>query len=427
MQQNRTVIAGAGPMTVRSAPQAVSTLPIILMAGLFYLLLLPDQLNPRISGILLPPYRVYLMLTAVFLVVSGVRERFRPAWPDFLIAFCAAWIFLASYVTSAALGTAMIMAGAHLVDIALAYFLARSSINSPRDLRLFLVFIAPAVGIASFFVVQESITGVRIAKPLAAAISGVPFGAREEERLGLMRGMGTFNHPIHAGLFLASFLPLYLMASIRGWPAKLGVAASIGAFFSLSSAALLGLLFGGALRFYDWLTVRVANATWSLFLIVSAAVVFVIEMLSNTGTYGLLVRYASLQTASAYNRILIWGFGTANVAENPWFGIGYGTWERPWWMHSGSFDHFWLLMALRFGIPASLALTAATVAGVWMVARRSRTMPPMDALLLRGVAISLAVFALGAISVSLWLSLLVWFFMLLGIAVGLATARSANQ
>ena len=56
-----------------------------------------------------------------------------------------------------------------------------------------------------------------------------------------------------------------------------------------------------------------------------------------------------------------------------------------------------------------------------MVAMRSRSLPHVDARLLRAVAISLTVFALGAISVSLWLSVLVWFFMLLGIAVSLSS------
>ena len=190
----------------------------------------------------------------------------------------------------------------------------------------------------------------------------------------------------------------------------------------MSSAALLGLLVGGLLRGYDWLCERVANLGWRLFLFGAGLLYAAVELTSNTGFYGLLIRYASLNTVSAYNRVLIWQYGTENIARNPWFGIGYADWVRPSWMHSGSFDHFWLIMALRFGIPESLLLLGATLGGIVMVAVASQRQNVVDARLLRGIAISLGVFALGVNSVSLWLSALVWFSMLLGIAVSLGNA-----
>jgi hypothetical protein len=198
------------------------------------------------------------------------------------------------------------------------------------------------------------------------------------------------------------------------------MAASFGGFFSMSSAALLGLMMGGILWLYDWLTERVWNVTWRLFLMFAAALYVTVELVTSTGFYGLMVRYASLNTASAYNRVLIWNYGTENIARHPWFGLGYSDWVRPSWMHSGSFDHFWLIMALRFGIPASVLLLVATVGAIALLAIKSQTYRPEDARLLRGLAISLSVFALGAVSVSLWLSVLVWFFMLVGIAVSLS-------
>jgi O-antigen ligase len=239
--------------------------------------------------------------------------------------------------------------------------------------------------------------------------------------MGLLRGVGPFAHPIHAGIFLGSFLPLYLLSGLRGWPKVLGVVASIGGAFSMSSAAMLALVVGGALCIYNWLTDRIANLTWRLFLFFTGLLYVGVELTSNSGFYTLLVRYASLNTGSAYNRILIWQYGTENIARHPWFGIGYGDWDRPDWMYSGSFDHFWLIMALRWGIPEALLLLAATIIAVTMLAFRSARIPSVDGRLLRGVAISLAVFALGVNSVSLWLNTLVWFFMLVGMAVSLGS------
>ncbi|MFU7527431.1 O-antigen ligase family protein [Qipengyuania sp. ASV99] len=322
-------------------------------------------------------------------------------------------------MTSGLVSTAITQGGAHTLDIAFAYFLARAAIQTPRDLRLFLVMIAPGIALMSLFVVQEAVTHTRVLQRVASDISGSPYRLRDDVRLGLMRGTGPFPHPILAGIFLASFLPLYLASGLRGWPKILGIAASFGGFFSMSSAALLGLLMGGVLWCYDWASEKISNVTWRIFLFGTAILYAMVELTSNSGFYGLMIRYASLNTTSAYNRVLIWNYGTQNIAEHPWFGLGYADWDRPSWMHSGSFDHFWLIMALRFGIPVSILLIAATVAGVILLAVKSRTYRPQDARLLRGVAISLAVFALGAISVSLWLSVLVWFFVLLGIAVSL--------
>lgn len=391
-----------------------------LAATLIYLLFIPEQLHVRLFGLYLPPYRIFMLPATLYLLSSAVGGRLRFAWPDLLVGFAAAWIWLASYMTSGEVSTALVQGGSHTLDIAFAYFLARAAIQTPRDFRFFLVLIAPGIGLMSLFVVQEAVTHTRVLQRVAADISGSSYRLRDDIRLGLMRGTGPFPHPILAGIFLSSFLPIYLSSGLRGWPRTLGIAASFGGFFSMSSAALLGLLMGWLLWCYDWLSEKISNVTWGIFLFGSGILFTTIELTSNSGFYGLMIRYASLNTTSAYNRVLIWNYGTENIAQHPWFGLGYADWVRPSWMHSGSFDHFWLIMALRFGIPTSFLLIGATLAGVILLAIRSGTYRKQDARLLRGVAISLAVFALGAVSVSLWLSVLVWFFVLLGIAVSLS-------
>ncbi|MEP4310514.1 MAG: O-antigen ligase family protein, partial [Lentilitoribacter sp.] len=192
--------------------------------------------------------------------------------------------------------------------------------------------------------------------------------------------------------------------------------------FTMSSAALLGLIAGSGLMMYDWLSRRIGNFTWPLFIGGVTALYVVIELVSDSGFFNLLVRYASLNTVSAYNRVIIWEYGSQSVINHPIFGIGYADWERPSWMNwstSSSIDHFWLILAMRFGLPASLLLIFATIAAVVSVAKKSVQLGQADARFQRGVAISLSVFALGAVSVSLWLNALVWFFMLLGTAASL--------
>ncbi|MCK0127193.1 hypothetical protein [Erythrobacter sp. F6033] len=399
--------------------KAAELLPVTLLSVLVYTLLIPAQFNVTISSIYLSPFRIFLIASTGVLIVRAAQGRIQFALPDLFIILAAAWIWIASYMTSGSMLTSAVQGGAHTVDMAVAYFLARTSIQSPRDFRIFLILIAPGIAFTSAIVVAESITHTRILQPLASALTGVPNTLRDEVRLGLMRGAASFPHPILAGIFLASFLPLYLMAGLRGWPKYVGIGASLGGIFTMSSAALLGLIVGGFLRAYDWLSTKILNFSWQVFLFFAGLAYAIVELTSNTGFFGLLVRYASLNTVSAYNRVLIWEYGTDNIARNPWFGIGYGDWDRPSWMHSDSFDHFWLIMALRFGLPEAILLICATLIAIIMVALRSRNMAPGDAQLMRGMAISLAVLALGVNSVSLWLSALVWFFVLLGIAVTL--------
>ena len=49
--------------------------------------------------------------------------------------------------------------------------------------------------------------------------------------------------------------------------------------------------------------------------------------------------YFTFSTTSAYNRIIIFEYGSAEVMRNPIFGIGLGDWIRPVWM-SDSMDNF---------------------------------------------------------------------------------------
>ncbi|PKP92105.1 MAG: hypothetical protein CVT75_08185 [Alphaproteobacteria bacterium HGW-Alphaproteobacteria-14] len=405
-------------------------LPLYLATTLFYLLLIPEQANVNLGGLLFSPYRLFLIPTFLYLFQRALQGGLRFVWLDLLVALACAWIWLASYMSSDSLVAAIVQGGAHTMDIALPYFVARFAIRSPQDLRVLLVLIAPGVAVMGAVVMLESILGRHLIQPFLASITGNPSRLGLEARFGLTRGAASFPHPILAGICLASFLTLYLMSGIRGWPKLIGAAGAVASFFTLSSAALLGLVVGGFLLAYDWLVQRVSNLSWRLMIFGMTVLYMVVELTSTSGFFNLLVRYASLNTASAYNRVLIWDFGTQSVARHPLFGIGYADWERPDWMQwstSFSVDHFWLLLAMRFGLPTSLLLIFATAGAVILVSLRSMDRHPVDARLLRGVAISLAVFALGAVSVALWLNALVWFFMLLGIAVSLGSNRVMSR
>ena len=413
---------------VAAVPQASEDRRFVYLAVILgYIMLLPPQLNLNVMGVVLPPYRLFLIPATLFVVGTSLRGRWKWVWPDYLMLIGTAWIWLALYNTSefADFVTSSI---AQTIDIGLAYFFARATFRSMQDLRLFLVMMVPGLAIFGGFIVLEAVLKRHILQPLVGGLVGVGGYYPIDERMGLMRSRGPFPHPILAGIFFASFLPLFWMSGLRGWPRIVGLGASMFSFFTVSSAALLAISVSSMLMVYNWLSERFIQLTWRLFFVVSSIVIFALEFGTQSGSFNLIMRYASLNSFSAFNRVLIWRHGTANVAKNPWFGIGYAEWERPSWMVSGSIDHYWLQQAIQFGLLPRITLAVATILAVLAVIRKSQREQRTDKMALRGLAIAMSVFALGIVSVSIWLSTQVWFHMMLGICVSIGYATyAANQ
>lgn len=397
-----------------------STVPVVLATALGYLLLLPPQLNATIGGSEIPPYRAFLIVASLYVLGSAARGRVRFAWPDACIGFAVGWICLAMSWTSP-WQEALTASVAHLTDVGLAYFFARIAFRDLRDLRMFLIFMLPGLLVIGTIMALEAITATHIIQGSLSRLTGETFYYRSDPRLGLMRAQGPFPHPISAGIFFASFLPLYWLAGFKGWVKVAGTLASLCGFFSVSSAALLSLVASVGLLVYNWFTDRIANLSWRVFFILAGLFVFVAEFGTKSGTFSLLMRFGSLNTVSSYQRINIWYFGTQSVRKHRWFGIGYGDWERPVWMLD-SVDNYWLLLAMRFGVLPSVLIALATVLAVILIMRRSKRSQGADQQIERGLAMSLSIFALGLISVAVWLSAQVWYFVLLGLTVSLASS-----
>lgn len=403
------------------AIEASGIVPLLLAAFLVYLLLLPSQMLFETNGFVLPPYRLFLIPGLLFVVAQLIRGRLRLVAADFCILAAAFWIAIAVTVTMG-IERAISGAGAQFIDIGLAYLFARATIRSLRDLRILLILIAPGLLLVGAIIVAESVLQTFIVQPIAQSIFGGTGVATMTMRLGLLRAPGPFPHPILAGMFLASFLPLFLLSGIRGSPRVVGCLAAVCSFFTVSSAAFLALTVGMGLVIYNFLVERITRLTWRLFMIASAIGLFVMQFATESGAINLLIRYASLNAWTGYYRTLIWRYGSESVRNNPLFGIGYNDYERPGWM-TASVDNFWLLLGIQYGLIPPLAIVLATVLAVVALGRRSALASTVDRHFLRGIAIALAVFALGLYSVSVWLSAQVWFFMLLGIGVSLGQMR----
>ncbi len=389
----------------------------------FYTLLIPLPFNFSVGTLLLPPYRVFLLAAVLPIMLDLMRGRLRLGLIDLVVGLFAFWLVVSSIWTMG-FDRALQASGALTVDIAIAYLWIRATLSNLQQVRFFLIMIAPGLVATGLLIAIESITKTYIAIPIATAITGQAHDVSPALRLGLMRAQGPFPHPILAGVFLGSLLPLYLLSGLRGWPIWAGAIGSLCCIFTLSSGAFLVLAAGLGLILANWVVERTSFISWRLVLGTLFAIVFFLEVATESGVVRLITRFAALNNQTAFFRLLIWEEGVKTVQEFPLFGIGFNDWNRPSWMPP-SVDNYWLVLAMRHGVLAPITSLLAVAAALFVLAKRSVFLELVDQRMIRGVAISLAVTCLSVFSVALWLSPQVWLFALLAIAVSAGQGGSA--
>ena len=287
------------PAVVREqVPVASSMLPVLAAVALVYSLLLPPQFYLNVGGSVITPFRLFLLVSSIYTASQLFSGRVRIVWPDILIIAATAWIALSLYITTG--GTDALNASiAQVCDIGFAYLFSRCAFRSLRDVRIFLILLAPGLALMGGLIAIESVTKTNIVQPFFSSITGNPVTGRSTERMGLLRARGGFPHAILAGIFFASFLSLFALSGIRRMPWLLGIFASLMSFFTVSSAAVLALVFGSGLIAYNWLSERIAQLSRKLFFFVSTLIILVLEGASDSGSFNLIIRYASLNSGSA--------------------------------------------------------------------------------------------------------------------------------
>ncbi|MEL7027496.1 MAG: NAD-dependent epimerase/dehydratase family protein [Pseudomonadota bacterium] len=100
----------------------------------------------------------------------------------------------------------------------------------------------------------------------------------------------------------------------------------------------------------------------------------------------------------------------------PWLGLGLAEWTRPWWMVADTIDAYWLVLAMRQGIPSFLvlALGIALLIRATVVNRRRLTDPDARNML-RGWTMSLVALCLIGSTVHYWNVLQTYMFFLIGL------------
>jgi len=305
-----------------------------------------------------------------------------------------------------------------------AYLLGRACIRRLEDVRYLATLIFVQAAFMLPFAVFEALTSRSI---ILEAFSGIlpTYGyVYKEPRLGLDQVQGTFEHPILFGIFMAFGFSLVFFRFKTNFSKIFTLPVIvINTFLSLSTGALLSIVVQAIL--IGWSMVfRVSTPRWRNLAILVVITYIAIDMASNRSPAAVFVDYLTFNTGNAYNRILIWEFGTAEVWRHPFFGLGFAAdWERPYWM-SSSMDNFWLVAAVRYGLPNFILLAAAFIFALYLAGRAP--ILDEDTVLLRRGYIMGTVGTLAAIcSVHLWNFSYSWLMFALGGVVWFIDAGKA--
>lgn len=322
---------------------------------LIFLLTLIHPFYATIGGTQLGVPRAFLLfatLPVMFAYLQGRAGRF-VASDAFMVLFVL-WTFVSAFVNH---GSAMPfnLVVALGIETAIPYFLARILIRSAESMRYFYRCMLWIIVYLMIFAFLESMINRNLLVELYSKIPGVQAfaGTHHEPRLGLHRADSVFDHAILYGLFCS--LP-FAMAWMGLFPGasklKRGIWAMIsfvGTFFSLSSGALFAIIFQGALMTWD-LGLKRVGKRWQIALVLAVAFYMLLAVMIDSPPLLYIINHATLNPASAWNRVNIWNWGTINIANNPIFGLAFGDWVRPHWL-KGSVDNYWLLTTMRYGYP----------------------------------------------------------------------------
>lgn len=381
-------------------------IPPIFIVTLF----VPLRLD--IATVSIYPSRLLLVVVFLPLLLRWLRSRdLSGRFADSLVITHALWGALAIAVVH---GFDRIQAiGIYPIEVIGCYLIGRMTVRDAdtfqRICRLLFTLTALTIPLA----VIEALTNRNIILDLLG-----PYGVDRVYagmRLGFHRAQVLFAHAILFGIVTGGSLSLAYYVVAYKKPPPLRVLAAmvpmVAGFFSLSSAALSVMTSQMALIAWDKVTGRTRNK-WLILGLLFVIAYVVVDILSNRTPVEVFASYFTLSRGTAYTRIYQWDYSIDDVMRNWVFGIGFNSWDRPFWL-VGSIDNFWLATALRYGVPTVVLLLVAVVLIVkevmsWEVVdertRQFRT----------GYFVLIVTFAFAAVTVHLWSETFYLFMFFLG-------------
>ncbi|MCX8508008.1 MAG: O-antigen ligase family protein [Rhodobacteraceae bacterium] len=401
---------------------------------LFVSLYLAAVLMPvlfNIGPLALTPMRALLLLAMPYLGVRLVLGHFgKLNAADIFFFLHILWATVAVAVNNPA--NVVQNVGSTAAEFLGGYLVARAYIRTPRQYESLLLSLLLITLALLPLTIPELLNGKAIVPMLIEKLPGLRSveDVANPPRMGLERVQNVFAHPIHYGLY--SSIPfISVVYGLRHrlnlfWRVIAAAGIAFAVFASLSSGALLALLLQIAVLAWA-LIFRKVPVKWLMLLGLFVMLYVAIDLFSNRTPMRVFMSYATFSSQTAYYRAAINEWGWFNVSQNPIFGLGLRDWDRPAYMESGSVDNFWLLNAMRYGIPGVLLLGCGCFAGVVKVACRDTSANGVvDGFRLTWVITCLGM-AFTLVTVHVWNNAFSFVFFFFGSGLWIASYKASDQ
>lgn len=353
-----------------------------------------------VAGSQLSPYRILLLVAFPWLLWRWLVRR--PCLVDFLMLASAIWMALALGMNhgKAIAPRALIS----FVEYFGGYLIGRILITNALEYKRYFTILAVGFAVLLPFAVIEMVTGFNTMRTIFGLIFNIP--ARQHNlgvRLGFVRAQGTLEHPILWGLVAT-------MGVANGfyiWRQNLVKALGMSGFFafmvftSLSSGPLLSVFVQMCLTAWDRLLFFM-RFRWVVLGFLALFCLLLLKILAQFHLLDFVLDHFTFSKDSADGRLVVFDYGMMEVMKHPLFGIGLNDWTRPWYRAGkSSFDNFWLLQAMRYGVPAFGLLAVAWVASFLRIATQ-RTLTPEEQDYRRGYLFAICGLTLTLGTVYIW-------------------------
>lgn len=376
----------------------------LILAAFFMAFFLP--IGGEVFGMSIYPLRaVVLILFIPFMARLIIGQAGRWTMPDSLITAFSIWIMVSLVYHH---GMERLPYGAVLgVEALGGYAIGRVVIRNTVDYRKFI----------KFFLITLLIMIV------PAFLEFINPGPGSMVRWGFARVQLNFPHEILYGLFcsmaVANSYYMYRANKVQLLSA-MGIALST-TVMSLSSAPLLAMVLQLGMILWD----KLMGGRWKLFAWLALSSYVFLELFTSRGAVVFLINKVTFSPETGYIRLHIWTYGKAAVLNNPIFGIGLNDWPRPTWL-TPSVDNFWLLTAMRHGLPAVLLLLAALFLHILLILR-AKNLDPSRQTIRVAYLVTLLGLMFTLCTVHIWNELVVFVMFYLGAGAFLYTSEPESD
>lgn len=372
------------------------SLPWQVTTFLALTILVPVEFGLHVGPLFFTWSKAFLLIMSVMVLPAAIRLRWHLF--DWLFLGHVAWTAMAC-LFGFEMGKGIQAGGSYIIEVLVVYLLIRVYISSVSQIATVVRVLFWLALIATIVAIPEAITNKRFVHDFAHSVTGITYQFSDEQRLGLLRAASFFEHPILFGVFCAALVsPVwYTTSGTISRVVKISVL-GVGTFLSLSSAPFLIFAVQLALIPVERLT---RHIRYRVLIAVTGAFSMAIALQLTTGRGALgVLTMLMIDPATAWYRRAQIEYSMDDILDHPFFGIGIADWSRPEWL-SDSIDNHFLLVALRYGIPALLLLVAAII----VICRRlslvnASNQPPLFSQLRIGWGLMIVALILGGLTVT---------------------------